>query len=82
MSVYDIPVSVSVCDMPVSVSVCDMPVSVYFTIAAGCFVGEVRILLVDFAVGINSCSHNIRKITPVLTDTPAPSTVTDVQLQV
>ena len=39
-------------------------------------------LLVDFAVGINSCSHNIRKITPVLTESPAPSAVTDLQLQV
>ena len=45
-------------------------------------VGEIRVLLVDFAVGINSCSHNIRKITPVLTEPPAPSAVTDLQLQV
>lgn len=48
-----------------------------------CFIlGEVRSLLVDFAVGMSSRISAVRKITPVLAQTETTSTLTDKQLQV
>ncbi|XP_053394864.1 codanin-1-like [Mercenaria mercenaria] len=45
------------------------------------YVGELKTLLVDFAVGSSSKVTNVRKITPISADIPVQKSLTDRQLQ-
>ncbi|KAL4239001.1 Codanin-1 C-terminus [Mactra antiquata] len=45
------------------------------------YIGELRTLLVDFAVGSSSKVTNVRKITPVSADIPVQKSLTERQLQ-
>ncbi|CAH1791037.1 unnamed protein product [Owenia fusiformis] len=45
------------------------------------YLGEIRSLLVEFAVGMSGNSNTVRKITPITAETPLPTVVTQKQLQ-